>query len=100
MVVLDFGGLKEVKKWLEDTFDHKTLIAEDDPLLQQFMDLHAVGGCDLIVVKNMGIEAFTKIIWDRVAEWLEGPNQNAKLVRVEVSEHDGNLAYIREADNA
>jgi len=30
--VVDFGGLKGLKQILEDTFDHKTLVASDDPL--------------------------------------------------------------------
>jgi 6-pyruvoyltetrahydropterin/6-carboxytetrahydropterin synthase len=29
--VVDFGGLKGLKAILEETFDHKTIIAEDDP---------------------------------------------------------------------
>ena len=29
--VVDFGSLKSLRKMLEDTFDHKLLVAEDDP---------------------------------------------------------------------
>ena len=28
--VVDFGGLKELEKWLRNHFDHKTLVASDD----------------------------------------------------------------------
>jgi 6-pyruvoyltetrahydropterin/6-carboxytetrahydropterin synthase len=34
--VVDFGGLKEIKTWLEFTFDHTFLVAQDDPLLEAF----------------------------------------------------------------
>jgi 6-pyruvoyltetrahydropterin/6-carboxytetrahydropterin synthase len=33
--VMDFGGLKEFKQWLEHMFDHTLLVAEDDPELEQ-----------------------------------------------------------------
>ena len=29
--VMDFGGLKDLKKTLEHTFDHKLVVASDDP---------------------------------------------------------------------
>ena len=32
----DYGGLKELKKILEDQFDHTLLVAEDDPELNTF----------------------------------------------------------------
>ena len=36
MWVMDFGGLKPIKTWLEDLFDHTLLINEDDPELEFF----------------------------------------------------------------
>ena len=38
--VVDFGGLKELEKWLRNHFDHKTLVASDDPEFSKFRDLH------------------------------------------------------------
>ena len=29
--VMDFGGLKKFKNWLEEMFDHTLVVAEDDP---------------------------------------------------------------------
>ncbi|MEB3025883.1 6-pyruvoyl trahydropterin synthase family protein [Parvimonas sp. M13] len=37
--VYSFGGFKPFKAWLQDTFDHKTVVAEDDPQLEVFMQL-------------------------------------------------------------
>ena len=34
--VADFGGLKDLKTTLEHTFDHKLVVAGDDPLLEKF----------------------------------------------------------------
>ena len=33
---MDYGGLKELKKILEDQFDHTLLVAQDDPELETF----------------------------------------------------------------
>jgi 6-pyruvoyltetrahydropterin/6-carboxytetrahydropterin synthase len=95
--VIDFGSLKPLKQWLEGKFDHKTLIAKDDPLLSVFETLQNLGGCDLLVVEKMGIEAFAEMIWETVEVWLlTNPDPTrVQLVRVSVSEHDGNMAYVR-----
>ena len=42
---VDFGGLKPLKQWLEDTFDLKTVIDENDPMKDELLllkqkDLH------------------------------------------------------------
>ena len=38
--VVDFGGLKDLKKKLEQHFDHTTVIADNDPALDSFKKLH------------------------------------------------------------
>lgn len=35
----DFGGMKPIKAWLDHMFDHTTVIASDDPALEQFKAL-------------------------------------------------------------
>ena len=37
--VMDFGDLRDVKRWIEGEWDHKVLIAADDPLLSQLQKL-------------------------------------------------------------
>ena len=39
--VMDFGGLKKFKNWLEDMFDHTLVIAEDDPQRGALEELNA-----------------------------------------------------------
>lgn len=92
--VVDFGSLKTLKGMLEDTFDHKTLIAEDDPLLEQFKLLHAAGGCDLVIVPACGCEKFAEMIHVVTAQWLldAGYGDRVHLVSVEVREHGANSA--------
>ena len=40
---VDFGGLKPLKKWLEDSFDHKTCIDEADPMKDELLRLETLG---------------------------------------------------------
>ena len=36
---VDFGGLKPLKAWLEDHFDHKLALDKKDPQLERLMEL-------------------------------------------------------------
>ena len=36
---VDFGGLKPLKAWLEDNFDHKLALDHNDPHLEKFNEL-------------------------------------------------------------
>jgi 6-pyruvoyltetrahydropterin/6-carboxytetrahydropterin synthase len=89
--VQDFGGLKEIKAWLDTQFDHTTVIAEDDPMLDRFKamagwsnnaDLDGKsdevqqhphpnqGVIDLRIVPAVGCEAFAQYVYEYVARWL------------------------------
>lgn len=104
--VMDFGGLKPVKQWLEETFDHKTLVARDDPERQTLEALAAPDYdregepgqpiIDLVVVEHVGCEAFAKMIYDHVMWWLTEEKIPWVYVEcVEVREHPGNSARYR-----
>ena len=59
--VVDFGGLKDLKKKLEEHFDHTTVIADNDPALESFRKLHDEGIVDLRVMHGgVGIEKFAE----------------------------------------
>ena len=38
--VMDFGDLKDVKQWLEEQWDHRVMIASDDPQLEKLKEMH------------------------------------------------------------
>lgn len=92
--VVDFGGLKGLKTILEGTFDHKLLIAEDDPHCDLFLQLHEAGVADVIIVQNTGCEAFAELIFNCAETWLHdaGFSPRCRLDSVEVSEHGANSA--------
>lgn len=91
--VVDFGGLSEVREWLKCQFDHKMLVAQDDPHLNDLLNLHNKGIADVIVIPAVGCEMFAKHIYDFVSGWLTTVHQDrVKLVSVEVREHGANSA--------
>ena len=98
MWVVDFGGLKDIRKWLEDQWDHRLLIASDDPLLDTFKDLHEKGGIDLHVMDvtkgwGPGIEASCKFVHDHIDPLIrEQSDHRCWIKRVEIWEHENNSA--------
>jgi 6-pyruvoyltetrahydropterin/6-carboxytetrahydropterin synthase len=116
--VMDFGGLKAFKEWSEYMFDHTLVIAKDDPHLEKFQALAAlglndVGGvCDIRIVEAVGCEKFAELAYRTMNEILtayqcggvwhhpDGRNFEArysvgidvKLRSVEVFEHNANSA--------
>ena len=98
---MDFGGLKAVKNYLEENFDHITIVAEDDPQISIFKEMAIAGLIQLRIAPSTGVEAFAKEIYDHVTDWLaysqEGQHpgritHRVKLNKVSVHEHDGNSA--------
>ena len=94
--VVDFGGLKTFRKWLEDTFDHKLLVAQDDPHLSYFLAGEKMGLMEVRVVENVGCEAFAQLIFNHAALWLEenGLGKRCHVALVEVKEHGANSAIF------
>lgn len=98
--VVDFGSLKSLKGWLENTFDHTLLVAEDDPKFEDFMDLQKAGLARVVPVPATGCEAFAKLIYEGAEVWLKdnGYSPRVRLASVEVKEHGANSAiYTQEA---
>lgn len=54
--VVDFGDLKELRAILEGTFDHKTVVAADDPELEWFREAARRGLADVVVLPAVGCE--------------------------------------------
>lgn len=98
--VVDFGGLKELKKVLEHQFDHTLCVSADDPQLTLFKQLHDAGVCDLRVMnKGVGIERTAEWCFDVADSHIRGITKNRCCVeRVEVWEHEKNSAIVYVAD--
>ena len=58
--VVDFGGLKPLKKWLEDNFDHKVVLDSNDWALDNFRALEDAGLAELNILDGVGVEKFAE----------------------------------------
>ena len=94
--VVDFGSLQSLKGWLEDTFDHKVIVAEDDPQIAWFREGHRLGVLDLVELPAAGCEKFAEYVFGATETWLEanGYAPRCRLVSVEVMEHGANSAIF------
>ena len=92
--VVDFGGLKILKGWLHDYFDHKTLVAADDPHLDYFKKAERTGLIQLVVVDNVGCEAFAELAYDFACDTIDDIDDNGRVrvVSAQVKEHGANSA--------
>lgn len=93
--VINFGGLKQVKSFLIDAFDHRIVAAEDDPLLSEIVELESLGlSQKALILPSTGCEAFAKYVYDYVEDWLrkQQVSNGVVLESVECREHEGNAA--------
>ena len=95
----DFGGLKPVKAWLHEMFDHTLLVAADDPELDEFKRLDGRGIIALKVVPAVGCESIARLVFEFVTQFAaETTGGRVRLELVEVSEHSGNAASYTEEE--
>lgn len=96
--VIDFGGLKKVKQFLVDTFDHRTVLAETDPALHDFQVLYRKWGFkEILTLPSVGCESFAAFVAASTQVILRdtltaGLKRGLTLVSVECREHEGNSA--------
>ena len=92
--IVDFGNLKSFKTWLEETFDHRLLVAADDPDRIKFEHLDKLGMAQVVIVPATGCEAFAEMIYFKAEAWLatNGYTPRVKMRSVEVCEHGANSA--------
>lgn len=99
--VVDFGSLKGFKRWLEDMFDHKLLVAYDDPMRPALTALIGQDVAEIVLVEATGCEAFAKMIFEQGETWLQvtGYAPRVRMRLVEVREHGANSAIYMEDKN-
>ena len=92
---VDFGGLKPLKQWLEDTFDHKVVLDADDPHLQDFLELENKGLAQITILDGVGAEKFAYHAWN-IADLLVKKMTDGRCwcEMAECSEHGSNSAIF------
>jgi 6-pyruvoyltetrahydropterin/6-carboxytetrahydropterin synthase len=95
----DYGGLKELKKILEDQFDHTLLVAEDDPELDFYKEMEKRKLAKLTILPKLGCEGLADQLYKFVNGvyipdyWGQGEADRLWCFRVEVRETQSNMAY-------
>ena len=94
--VVDFGGLKDLESWLRRNFDHKTLVASDDPKLPEFKTLNDSGIIDMVVVESTGAEMFAKMAMEYSSKMIQDTyGERCWVESVTVREHGANIAKCK-----
>jgi len=96
--VVDFGGLKSVKAWLDKMFDHTFLASEDDPFMETFRELDRQGVIQLRVLPNVGMEGTAQFVHEHVDAMIADLTRGrAWVTLVEVRENEKNSAVYKPA---
>lgn len=95
----DFGGLKPVRAWLHEMFDHTTIVAQDDPQATQFEVLESAGLAKVRLLPAVGCEAMAAFVFAYVSDFVgQQTCGRVWLESVEVREHGGNSAIFTAAE--
>jgi len=98
--IVDFGGLKPLKTWLAEMFDHTYLVATNDPELETFKMLDEKGLIDLRMVGGTGCELFAEMAFDKADEIVkELTDGRCWVQKVTVREHEANSATVELNDH-
>ena len=96
--VYDFGGLKDLKAWLDDMFDHTFLVSEDDPYMDKFVQMDKDGIIQMRVLPNAGMEGTAEYVFKYADELVRKKSNNrAWVTLVECRENEKNSAIITTA---
>ena len=90
---VDFGGLKPLKAWLEDQFDHKLCLDINDPHLEKFKELEELNLAEIRLSDGVGAEKFAEHAF-RFADNLITVKTDVRcfVESVECMEHGANSA--------
>jgi len=104
--VWDFGGMKRAKTtiegmspkaWMDFMFDHTVIVANDDPILEQFSKLAKEGIIQLRVIEATGAEKFAEYIYSKLNNFVHQETEGrVRVTKVKFMEHGKNAAYYGE----
>lgn len=98
--VVDFGGLKILKDWLEHMFDHTIAVDVLDPKKEDLRQLEDKGLADIREMNGVGCEKFAEHAFNFSDDLIKRLTNNRCWVEeVEVSEHGANSAIVKRDNN-
>ena len=93
---VDFGGLKPLKAWLEDHFDHKLALDMNDPHLEKFKELEKLDLAEIRLFDGVGTEKFAEHAFNFADKLIREKTDNRCWVEsVEGAEHGANSAIYQ-----
>lgn len=98
--VFDYGYFKEERKWIESQWDHKVLIASDDPELPLLRSLHDKRLIDINVMDvskgwGPGIEGSCKFLFDNIQPSVWDKTQDrVNITKIQIWEHEFNSSMF------
>lgn len=100
--VADFGGLKALKKDLENTFDHKLVVAANDPHIDLLKMLDETGVAQVVVLQDgVGCERFAAYVLDKADSFInEATEGRVRVKSVQINEHEKNFATAHRVEDA
>ena len=97
--VADYGGMGELKQFLDDQFDHTLLVAEDDPHIDWYKEAKKKGIANVITLPKLGCEGLSDQLYKYVNGifipdmWGPGEADRLWCYRVEVRETQSIMAW-------
>jgi 6-pyruvoyltetrahydropterin/6-carboxytetrahydropterin synthase len=95
----DYGGLKELKEFLQSQFDHTLLVAEDDPCMSLYEEMERQKIARIVVLPRLGCEGLADQLYRYINGvyipdyWGETEAKRLWCYRVEVRETQSNMAF-------
>lgn len=95
--VQDYGGMRPLKAQLEDWFDHRLLVAQDDPQRELLIALHNAKIAKVTEVEKTGCEGIADFLYKYVNTYFlpnigKAESERIWCYRVEVRETQANMA--------
>ena len=101
--IVDYGGFKDapkgngLKSWMNDMWDHTTLIQANDPYRDLFESMAMEGICKVHFLEKMGAESCARLTFEKFNEVLAKTDAGrCKVIKVECWENDNNSSIYEE----
>lgn len=93
----DYGGLRPLKEKIEEWFDHKLLVAQDDPEIEWYREAQRRGIASITEVEKTGCEGLADFLYKYINGIFlpscgAGEAERLWCCKVEVRETDSNMA--------
>ena len=99
--VVDFGkgGFGAIRDWLHEMFDHKLLVAADDPARDEFLRLRDLGLAEVRIVPATSCERLSAYVLEQTQPIIaEATGNRCWIASVECFEHGANSAVYENPD--